>query len=106
MEFSLSPGVTPLSLLSVSEVCPAPFLMGSSSDSPFSSGAAGFPSASGLLAGATAAALELRPGGSGAGLLLFGGADCRDWSPAGCSTGLDSSCVEARLSFQMGDLFP
>lgn len=94
MEFSLSPGVTPLSLLSVSEVWPAPFLMGSSSDSPFSSGAAGFPSASGLLAGAAAAVVpvavavvELKPDGSGAGLLLLllllGGADCRDWSPAG-----------------------
>lgn len=81
MEFSLSPGVTPLSLLSVSEVWPAPFLMGSSSDSPFSSGAAGFPSASGLLAGAGAVA-ELKPDGRGTGLLLSG-AECKDWSPAG-----------------------
>ncbi len=81
VEFSLSPGVAPLSLLSVSEVWPAPFLMGSTSASPFSSGAAGFPSASRLLAGA-GAEVEVKIGGRGTGLLLRG-ADCRAWSTAG-----------------------
>lgn len=81
MELSLSPGVAPLSLLSVSEVWPAPFLMGSISASPFSSGVAGFLSASGLLAGAGAGA-GVKADGRGTGLLLSG-ADCRAWSPAG-----------------------
>lgn len=83
MEFSLSPGVAPLSLLSVSEVWPAPFLIGSNSASPFSSGAVGFPSASGLLPEAGAGAgVEVKADGRGAGLLLRG-ADCTAWSPAG-----------------------
>lgn len=82
VEFSLSPGVAPLSLLSVSEVWPAPFLIGSTSASPFSSGAAGFPSASGLLAGAgTGAAVEEKTDGRGTGLQLRG-TDCRACSPA------------------------
>lgn len=81
VEFSLSPGGAPLSLLSVSEVCPAPFLMGSNSASPFSSGVVGFLSASGLLAG-TGAMAEVKTGGRGTGLLLRG-AECRAWSPAG-----------------------
>lgn len=92
VEFSLSPGVAPLSLLSVSEVWPVPFLMGSISASPFSSGATCFPSASGLLAGAAAGA-EVKAGSRGTGLLL-GGADCRAGSPAEGSTGLDSPCVD------------
>lgn len=79
MEFSLSPVVAPLSLLSVSDVWPAPFLIGSNSASPFSSGAVGFPSASGLLPGAE---VEVKADGRGTGLLLRG-ADCMAWSPAG-----------------------
>lgn len=99
VEFSLSPGVAPLSLLSVSEVWPDPFLMGSISASPFSSGAAGFPSTSGLLAGG-GAEVEVKTGGRATGLLLRG-ADCGAWSPAGGSTGLGSSCVKERFSFQI-----
>lgn len=101
VEFSLSPGVAPLSLLSVSEVWPAPFLIGSSSTSPFSSGAAVFPSASGLMAGA-GALVEGKTDGRGTGLLLSR-ADCRAGSPTGLSTGLGSSCVEARVSLRMHD---
>lgn len=81
MEFSLSPGAAPLSLLSVSEVWPAPFLMGSISVSPFSSGAAGFASASGLLAATGAGAAE-KTGSRGTGLLPRGAA-CRAGSAAG-----------------------
>lgn len=43
---SFSPGFAPLSLLSVSEVCPAPFLRGSASTSPFWSAASTSASAS------------------------------------------------------------
>lgn len=78
VEPSLSPGVAPLSLLSVSEVCPAPFLMGSAS--PFSSGSGGLSSAS--------RAEGAAKGGGEVLQLLAGG---RAWSPAASSKGLSSS---------------
>lgn len=93
VEFSLSPGVAPLSLLSVSEMWPAPFLMGSSSASPFSSGAVGFSSGCGPEAEAGEGA-EAKADGRGGGPLLSG-AESKGCSPTACSTGRGSSCEEA-----------
>lgn len=87
VEFSLSPGVAPPSLLSVSEVWPAPFLRGSDSASPFSSEMLDFSSVSGLLVGVAA---EGKTDGKGPGLQLRG-ANWRAWSPAGEQTNLGSS---------------
>lgn len=84
VEWSLSPGFAPLSLLSVSEMCPAPFLMGSTSTSPFWS--AGAPSGS-----VTAAGPQEKPGSRATGLLLRG-AGCSLGSAAGGAAGLDASC--------------
>lgn len=65
-----------------------PFLMGSISASPFSSGALRFPSASGGGAGA-----EVKVGSRGTGLPL-GGAGCMAASPVGGSAGPESALNE------------